>query len=69
MHDGFLNKYSLVHRGKSYTLKPLTPRQVYDDQLQLQQSIGKQKESKKKIKRVRDQKKRIKKMRTRVGRL
>ena len=47
MHDGFLNKYSLVHRRKSYTLKTLTPRQVYDDQMQLQQSMGKHKESEK----------------------
>ncbi|XP_071901292.1 uncharacterized protein [Coffea arabica] len=35
-HDGFTNKYSL-HHNKKMTLVPLTPQQVCEDQLRLQQ--------------------------------
>ena len=35
IHDGFKNRYSFVKDGKSVTLVPLTPKQVYQDQLKL----------------------------------
>ena len=31
IHDGFKNRYSFVKDGKSVTLVPLTPKQVYED--------------------------------------
>jgi hypothetical protein len=34
-HDGFKNKYSLEKDGTIYTLAPLSPKQVYEDQIQL----------------------------------
>lgn len=34
MHDGFLNHYTLRHRGKPHTLVSLTPQQLYEFQLQ-----------------------------------
>jgi len=37
-HDGFKNRYSLDKDGRIYTLSPLTPKQVYDDQIQLKKS-------------------------------
>ncbi|XP_027166359.1 uncharacterized protein LOC113766358 [Coffea eugenioides] len=36
-HDGFTNKYSFLHHNKKMTLVPLTPEQVHEDQLRLQQ--------------------------------
>ena len=36
VHDGYTNKYSLVHRGRSITLVPLTPQQVHEDEVQMQ---------------------------------
>ena len=47
IHDGFSNKYSFIHNGKNFNLVPLTPKQVYEDQLQLQQSFEKQRGSEK----------------------
>ena len=35
IHDGFKNRYNFVKDGKSVTLVPLTPKQVYKDQLKL----------------------------------
>ena len=32
-HDGFKNRYSFVKDNKTITLVPLTPRQVYEDQI------------------------------------
>jgi hypothetical protein len=37
-HDGFKNKYLLEKDGRIYTLAPLTPKQVYEDQIQLKKS-------------------------------
>ncbi|GKV11635.1 hypothetical protein SLEP1_g22875 [Rubroshorea leprosula] len=34
-HDGFKNHYSFVMEGKTITLAPLSPRQVYEDQLRV----------------------------------
>jgi hypothetical protein len=34
-HDGFKNRYSFVKDSKTVTLVPLTPRQVYEDQVKL----------------------------------
>uniref|UniRef100_A0A2N9H8I9 CCHC-type domain-containing protein n=1 Tax=Fagus sylvatica TaxID=28930 RepID=A0A2N9H8I9_FAGSY len=35
IHDGFKNMYSFVNEGKTIKLAPLTPSQVYEDQLKL----------------------------------
>jgi len=37
-HDEFKNMYSLEKYGRIYTLAPLTPKQVYEDQIQLKKS-------------------------------
>ena len=34
-HDGFKNRYSFVKDNKTVTFAPLTPRQVYEDQMKL----------------------------------
>ena len=44
-HDGYTNKYSLVHNNRAITLVPLTSKQVHEDQLKLQQERVKQRES------------------------
>lgn len=33
--DGFRNKYIIVKDGKMITLIPLSPKQVYDDQIKM----------------------------------
>ena len=35
IHDGVKNRYNIVRDGKTITLVPLTPKQVYDDQIKL----------------------------------
>ncbi|KAH9801845.1 hypothetical protein KPL71_001176 [Citrus sinensis] len=35
-HDGYLNRYSFVMNKRHITLVPLTPRQVYEDQMSIQ---------------------------------
>ena len=35
-HDGFTNKYSFALNQRTITLVPLTPKQVYEDQVRLQ---------------------------------
>jgi hypothetical protein len=37
-HDGFKNMYSLEKDDRIYVLAPLTPKQVYEDQIQLKKS-------------------------------
>jgi hypothetical protein len=44
-HDGFTNKYSFVLNQRSITLVPLTPQQVYVDQVRLQKESDQKKES------------------------
>uniref|UniRef100_A0A2N9E3T4 Integrase zinc-binding domain-containing protein n=1 Tax=Fagus sylvatica TaxID=28930 RepID=A0A2N9E3T4_FAGSY len=39
-HDGFKNMYSFVKGGKTIKLAPLTPSQVYEDQLKLKNEIA-----------------------------
>ena len=36
IHDGFKNRHSFVKDNKTITLVPLTPRQVYEDQVKLE---------------------------------
>ncbi|XP_057811708.1 LOW QUALITY PROTEIN: uncharacterized protein LOC131025929 [Salvia miltiorrhiza] len=36
IHDGYTNKYSFTYKQKKVSLVPLTPTQVYEDQVQLQ---------------------------------
>ncbi|KAG5235570.1 Integrase [Salix suchowensis] len=35
IHDGFRNRFTIVKDGKTITLIPLSPKQVYDDQIKL----------------------------------
>ena len=53
-HDGYTNKYSLVHNNRAITLVPLTPKQVHEDQLKLQQERVKQRESVQKSKNAKE---------------
>ena len=46
-HDGFTNKYSFVHNQRTVTLVPLTPSQVYEDQVRLQKDSEQKKKSEK----------------------
>ena len=47
-HDGFTNKYSFEFNQRTITLVPLTPKQVYEDQVRLQKESDQKKESEKK---------------------
>ncbi|XP_057782175.1 uncharacterized protein LOC131000309 [Salvia miltiorrhiza] len=40
-HDGFTNKYSFEYKHKKVSLVPLSPKQVYEDQVQLQKEADK----------------------------
>lgn len=42
-HDGFTNKYSFEFKQRKITLAPMTPKQVYDDQVRLQQESERKK--------------------------
>jgi hypothetical protein len=44
-YDGFTNKYSFVLNQQSTTLVPLTPQQVYEDQVRLQKESEQKKKS------------------------
>nr|XP_027120893.1 uncharacterized protein LOC113737958 [Coffea arabica] len=46
--DGMTNKYSFLYNSKKVTLAPLSPKQVHEDQLKLQQEFEKQKKERKK---------------------
>ena len=46
MHDGFRNRYNFVKDGKSVTLVPLYPKQVYEDQMKLLSEVEKKRKSK-----------------------
>ena len=46
-HDGFTNNYSFVHNQRNVTLVPLTPSQVYQDQVRLQKESEQKKMSEK----------------------
>jgi hypothetical protein len=39
IHDGVKNRYTIVIDGKTITLFPLTPKQVYDDQIKLKSKV------------------------------
>ena len=36
-HDGFKNMYTLIMDGKRYHLGPLTPKQIFEDQIRIKQ--------------------------------
>ena len=40
IHDGVKNRYTIVKDSKTITLLPLTPKQVYDDQIKLKSRWG-----------------------------
>ena len=46
-HDSFTNKYSFVHNQRNVTLIPLTPSQVYEDQVRLQKESEQKKKCEK----------------------
>ena len=66
-HDGFTNKYSFMHNQRTVTLVPLTPSQVYEDQVRLQKDSEQKKKSekeseqKKKSEKESEQKKKLEK--------
>jgi hypothetical protein len=35
IHDGVRNRYTIIKDGKTITLVPFAPKQVYDDQINL----------------------------------
>jgi hypothetical protein len=45
IHDGFKNMYSFVKEGKTIKLAPLTPSQVYEDQLKLKSEVAHKRKS------------------------
>ena len=51
-HDGFKNRFSFTMNNKLVTLVPLTPKQVYEDQVRLKQECI----SKKKIEKEKERK-------------
>ena len=64
-YDGFKNRYSFVKDSRTVTLVPLTPRQVYEDQVKLKRENELKKNcetesSKKKMKKKVKEKKRVK---------
>ena len=42
-HDGFRNRYSFVKDGRTVTLIPLTPKEVYGDQMKMRKKEGQHK--------------------------
>ena len=62
MHYGFRNRYSFVKDGKSVTLVPLSPKQVYEDQMKLLSEVEKKKRVRLKLQeKMRVKRKRMKK--------
>ena len=53
-HDGFTNKYTFVYKTKPVTLVPMSPIQVYQDQVKLQQDAKKESEGKKESEKKKD---------------
>ncbi|KAH1032479.1 hypothetical protein J1N35_044653, partial [Gossypium stocksii] len=47
IHDGYTNRYTFKHLGKIVTLAPLTPKQVYENQVKLKTSIEQAREKEK----------------------
>ena len=47
-HDGYTNKYSVVHNQRTFTLVPMTPKQVHEDQVRLQKESEQKGENEKK---------------------
>jgi hypothetical protein len=39
IHDRFRNRFTIVKDGKTITLAPLSPKQVYDDQMKLKKGM------------------------------
>jgi hypothetical protein len=44
-HDGFKNMYSFIKEDKTIKLAPLTPSQVYEDQLKLKSEVAQKRKS------------------------
>ncbi|RDY10862.1 hypothetical protein CR513_04534, partial [Mucuna pruriens] len=55
-YDGVTNKFSFVHKGNKVTLKPLTHREVIEDQIKM-----KKREKKKEKKKIKSEKSKVKK--------
>ncbi|XP_073262489.1 uncharacterized protein [Populus alba] len=55
IRDGVKNRYTIVKDGKAITLVPLTPKQVYDDQIKLKsenEAMGRENQGKTRVKKV-----------------
>ena len=50
-HDGFTNKYTFEFQQRNVTLVPMTPKQVYEDKVRLQQESEKEIENEREKKR------------------
>jgi hypothetical protein len=48
-HNGSTNKISFQHQGQKFTLKPLSPREVREDQKKLRENIHQERKQKEKI--------------------
>jgi hypothetical protein len=44
-HDGFKNIYNFIRGGKTIKLAPLTPSQVYENQLKLKSEVVQKRKS------------------------
>ena len=47
IHDGYKNQYSFMKDGKKVTLIPLTPHQIYKDQLRIKRAFEEKNKSEK----------------------
>jgi len=45
VHDGFTNKISFQHHDQKIILKPLSPREVYDDQIIMREKREQEKQN------------------------
>ena len=55
--DGVTNRYSFVMNNKPVTLVPLTPKQVYEDQLKMKRDREKKMSDQKKREKIKEEKK------------
>ena len=56
VHDGFTNKISFQHHDQNIILKPLSPREVCDDQIRMREKREQEKDKSEEAKRNRKQK-------------
>lgn len=49
IHDGFTNKISFVHQEKKIVLKPLSPKDVSEDQVRMREKITQERKEERKV--------------------